>query len=68
MSGQQDDAREYPRRSVVRDQKTDITEQERILQDNIIGQKATTEGTTGEEGTHAPTGDAAREGTAKGQQ
>lgn len=44
-----------------------ITEQERILQDNIIGQKTTAEGTAGKDGAPAPTGDAAREKMPKGQ-
>lgn len=43
------------------------SEQERILQDSIIGQKATTEGTVGTGGKDVPTGEAAREGHGKGQ-
>ncbi len=42
-------------------EQTSTTEHERILQNNIIGQKTTAEGTAGKDGAHAPTGDAARE-------
>ncbi len=51
-------------RSSARDEQSGTTEQERTLQDNIIGQKSTPEGTAGKDGEHAPTGDAAREKTA----
>jgi hypothetical protein len=58
--------REESTHDVVRDERTGISEQERILQDNIIGQKTTTEGTAGEDGEDIPTGDAAREKTPQG--
>lgn len=67
MVEQQHGKRDDLTRDVARDEQTGTTDQERTLQDNIIGQKATTEGTAGKDGEHAPTGDAARTGTAKGQ-
>ncbi len=53
-------------RGVARDEATGITDQERTLQDNIIGQKSTPQGTAGKDGEHAPTGDTAREKTTRG--
>lgn len=61
------DVTEYPERNAAHDEKTDPQDEERTLQDNIVGQKATAEGTAGKDGEHAPTGAAAREGKAKGQ-
>ncbi len=55
--------REEPTSGVTRDEATGTTDQERTLQDNIIGQKSTPQGTAGKDGEHAPTSDAAREKT-----
>jgi hypothetical protein len=67
MSEQRHTEREDMTRDDARDEPTGTTDQERTLQDNIIGQKTTTEGTAGKDGEHAPTGDAAREKTPQGQ-
>jgi len=66
MTEKRHDERADTTRGVVRDEQAGISEQERILQDNIIGLKTTTEGTAGQDGEHTPTGDAAREKTAQG--
>ena len=63
MAEHQCSEREESTRGVARDEATGATDQERTLQDNIIGQKSTPEGTAGKGGEHAPTGDAAREKT-----
>lgn len=51
----------------ARIERTESSEQQQILQDSIIGQKATAEGTAGTNGEDVPTGTAAREGHGKGQ-
>ena len=61
------DSTEYPEHNTARDEQTDPQDAEQTLQDNMIGMKATAEGTAGEDGEPAPTGDAAREGKARGQ-
>jgi hypothetical protein len=63
MAEQQHGKRDDLTRDVASDEQSGISDQERTLQDNIIGQKTTTEGTAGKDGAHAPTGDAAREKT-----
>ena len=65
MSEERRDKREDTTRPVPVDEATGISEQERVLQDNMIGQKTTTEGTAGKDGQAAPTGDAARKKTAQ---
>ncbi len=51
-----------PNRNSARDEGRSLEEEAAILADNIIGQKATTEGTAGADDTAPPTGEAARSG------
>ncbi len=50
------------RPSQARDTGRTLDDQEGILSDNIIGMKATTEGTAGRDGAEPPSGEQARSG------
>jgi hypothetical protein len=51
-----------PNRNTARDEGRSLEEEARILADNLIGQKATTEGTAGADGRTPPMGEDARTG------
>lgn len=51
-----------PNRNEARDEGRSIEDEAAILADNLIGQKATTEGTAGKSGTEPPRGQGARDG------
>ena len=67
MTGHRHTKREGLTRDAAPAEQVGITEQERTLQDNIIGQRTTAEGAAGKGGAHAPTGDAARKKVPQGQ-